>query len=114
MKIGPATQVGHLVFAKNGERATERLGCLHNHSFMRDIMSKWHDMLSTLGESMSNARAADLLTRASQGCSCVPIVPSSIGSTLGVAAHGEPMDVIERQIAAGANQGLKTKNALGK
>ena len=38
----------------------------------------------------------------------------SIGSTLGVAAHGEPMDVIERQIAAGANQSLKTKNALGK
>ena len=33
---------------------------------------------------------------------------------LGVAAHGEPMDVIEREIAAGANQGLKTKNAFGK
>ena len=52
-------------------------------------MSKWYDMLSTLGQSMSNARAADLLTRASQGCSCVPIVPFSIGSTLGVAAHDD-------------------------
>ena len=59
MKIGPATQVGHLVFAQHGERAAEGLGSLHVRLFTGDVMSKWHDMWRLPSYSMSNAHAAD-------------------------------------------------------
>ena len=59
MKIGPATQVGHLVFAQHGERAAEGLGSLHVRFFHGDMMSKWHDVWRLPSDSMSNAHAAD-------------------------------------------------------
>ena len=59
MKIGPATQVGHLVFAQHGERAAEGLGSLHVRLFTGDMMSKWHDVWRLPSDSMSNAHAAD-------------------------------------------------------
>ena len=59
MKIGPATQVGHLVFAQHGERAAEGLGSLHVRLFTGDMLSKWHDVWRLPSDSMSNAHAAD-------------------------------------------------------
>ena len=61
MKIGPATQVGHLVFAQHGERAAEGLGSLHVRFFTGDMMSKWRDVWRLPDDSMSNAHAADYL-----------------------------------------------------
>jgi hypothetical protein len=59
MKIGPATQVGRLVFAQHGERAAEGFGSLHVRFFTGDMMSKWHDVWRLPSDSMSNAHAAD-------------------------------------------------------
>jgi hypothetical protein len=59
MKIGPATQVGRLVFAQHGERAAEGFGSLHVRLFTGDMMSKWHDVWRLPSDSMSNAHAAD-------------------------------------------------------
>ena len=40
VKIGPATQISHLVVADHGERAAKRLGRVHGRRFTVDMMSK--------------------------------------------------------------------------
>ena len=63
MKFGPTAQIGHLVFAQHGERATEGLGSLHVRFFTGGMMLKWRDVLSMPSDSMSNAHAADCSPR---------------------------------------------------
>ena len=63
MKFGPAAQIGHLICAQHGKRATEGLGSLHVRFFTGGMMLKWRDVLSMPSDSMSNAHAADCSPR---------------------------------------------------